>query len=279
LYDGTVQPIRSDSLKIAHPYDLLNTQAWHLWQEDCFNRQTSQPYKQVFRELYLLTPTEISNLTLSRRYEGHQVNPRQALALWGQRGWISCPEEGVRKTFHGANLSVWVTFQSGFYTPLEMEGLTLESVYFTKRSDWKPLHLNDIPPVIFSEVMRDIDLVVSVAHLGGVDPEASTSTLEMRSSLIRESCRLLKLDNVNLPGSYALIKGHLGSYSIHLGSGTVHRQPGGALCIIPVHSQHRGRLFLPFADNDPKTAEVISKVILLAKDKDIKDPTILEQIL
>jgi hypothetical protein len=101
----------------------------------------------------------------------------------------------------------------------------------------------------------------------------------MRSSLIRESCRLLKLANVNLQGSYALIKGHLGSYSIHLGSGTVHRQPGGALCIIPVHSQHRGRLFLPFADNDPKTAEVMSKVILLAKDKDIKDPTILEQIL
>jgi hypothetical protein len=40
---------------------------------------------------------------------------------------------------------------------------------------------------------------------------------------------------------------------------------GGALCIIPVQSQHRGRLFLPFADNDPKTAEILSKVILLPK--------------
>jgi hypothetical protein len=32
-------------------------------------------------------------------------------------------------------------------------------------------------------------------------------------------------------------------------------------------------------DNDPKTAEIVSKVIMLARDEQIKDPTILEQIL
>ena len=58
----------------------------------------------------------------------------------------------------------------------------------------------------------------------------------------------------------------------------VHRRPGGAVCILPVHAQHRGRLFLPFADDDPRTAEVISKVLLLARDHEIQDPTILEQI-
>src|SRR5262245_27133940 len=51
-----------------------------------------------------------------------------------------------------------------------------------------------------------------------------------------------------------------------------------ALCIVPVHTQHRGRLFLPFADDDPRTAEVVSKVLLLARDHEIQDPTILEQI-
>jgi hypothetical protein len=38
-------------------------------------------------------------------------------------------------------------------------------------------------------------------------------------------------------------------------------------------------LFLPFVDDDPRTAEVVSKVLLLARDSEIKDPTILEQIL
>jgi hypothetical protein len=37
-------------------------------------------------------------------------------------------------------------------------------------------------------------------------------------------------------------------------------------------------LFLPFADNDPRTAEVVSKVLLLARGKDIKDSSILRQI-
>ena len=62
------------------------------------------------------------------------------------------------------------------------------------------------------------------------------------------------------------------------GSAVVHRQPGGHVCIVPVGAQHRGRLFLPFADDDPRTAEVLSKVILLARDHEIQDPTILDQL-
>lgn len=56
----------------------------------------------------------------------------------------------------------------------------------------------------------------------------------------------------------------------------VHKQPGGSLCVVAVNAQHRGRLFLPFADDDPRTAEIISKVLLLARDHEIQDPTILE---
>ena len=33
------------------------------------------------------------------------------------------------------------------------------------------MKISEIPPVIFSEVMRDVDLAVSVAHAGSVDPE------------------------------------------------------------------------------------------------------------
>jgi hypothetical protein len=127
--------------------------------------------------------------------------------------------------------------------------------------------------------MRDLDLVVSVAHAGGVDPEASASSVEARAALVRETSALLNLTNVQLSERHVIIDGKLTNYNVNLGSGVVHKQPGGALCIIPVHSQHRGRIFLPFVDNDPKTAEIVSKVILLARDDQIKDPTILEQIL
>jgi hypothetical protein len=51
-----------------------------------------------------------------------------------------------------------------------------------------------------------------------------------------------------------------------------------AVNILAVPSQHRGRVFLPFAGDDPRTAEVMSKIILLAEDQTIKDPAILSQI-
>ena len=49
-----------------------------------------------------------------------------------------------------------------------------------------------MPPRVFSEVMRDLDLIVSVAHRGGIDPEATASTVEMRAALVRETCALLR---------------------------------------------------------------------------------------
>ena len=70
----------------------------------------------------------------------------------------------------------------------------------------------------------------------------------------------------------------MSSYSVQLGSGNVHKLPGNAVCIVPVSAQHRGRVFLPFADDDPRTAEVVSKVLMLARDDKIQDPSILAQL-
>jgi hypothetical protein len=281
--DGGVTPVDAGTraLRLAHPCDLLASGSWSDWQHDCFASERIQPFKQVFRELYVPTANERRNgdEAVSGRYSGQQVQLRQALALLGSRGWMAHPGEGVRRTFHAEGLSAAITFEQGFFTPAEVEGLTLDEVRFTPRGEWKPIPLAEVPPRVFSEVMRDLDLVVSVAHRGGVDPEATASTVEMRAALVRETCGLLGLDNVAITSAHALVKGGLGDYSVHLGSAVVHRQPGGALCIVPVHGQHRGRLFLPFVDDDPRSAEVVSKVVLLARDKKIKDPSILEQIL
>lgn len=57
---------------------------------------------------------------------------------------------------------------------------------------------------------------------------------------------------------------------------TVYPAPG--VIVIPAGSQHRGRIFLPFLDEDLKTTEILSKVILFAEDRRLKDPTIPEQI-
>lgn len=277
---GHIEPVRkSEQFRVAHPHDLLTTNQWHLWQRDCFARERIQPFKQVFRELYVLTQTERQDAgCISRRYAGHQVHPAKAMALLGSRQWIIRPEEGVHRTFHADNITAWLTFLEAWSTPALVEGATIESVQFMRRQDYSAMPLEQVPPRLFSEVMRDIDLVVSVAHRSGIDPEASASTVEMRAALVRETCRLLGLNNIRLRQPHVLVDGQVAHYSVHLGSGIAHQMPGGMLFIVPVHAQHRGRLFLPFADDDPKTAEIISKVLLLARDEDIKDPSILRQI-
>ncbi|MEF2278472.1 DUF5724 domain-containing protein [Deinococcus sp. YIM 134068] len=277
--DGEL-PIGEQALRLAHPHDLFVGGQWPAFQEHVMAEGVTQPFKQVFREYYPLTPAEGGGeARRSTRYDGHHVQPTKAAALLKTRGWVPVPEEGVRKTDHAEGINVWVdTFVGGPFTPNEVEGTPLRAVYFVRRDEREALPLSAVPPRLFSETMRDLDLVVSVAHVGGVDPEASQSTVEMRESLLRETLRLLGLRNVRLEHGHALIAGHHANYTVHLGSGTVHRQPGGFLCIIPVHNAQGGRIFLPFADPDPRTAEVVSKVLLLAEDRKIQDPTILEQL-
>lgn len=269
---------KEDKLRIAHCADLFNTGHWPEYQRKAFDDKLRQPFKQIFRELYLPTADELKEVTISRRYAGHQVQPKQTAALLRSRGWKADYEEGLQKVFYQHGFVAKLFAMADWFSPAEVEAPTLEIIEFHNLETYKSVPFTEIPGRLFSEVMRDVDLVVSVAHVGGVDAEASHSSIEMRSVLLRETLRLFKITNVEISGSHAKIKGTMGEYSVHLGSAVVHKMGGSYLSILPVHSQHRGRLFLPFVDDDPKSAEVISKVLLLSRDKDIQDPTILSQL-
>lgn len=96
--------------------------------------------------------------------------------------------------------------------------------------------------------------------------------------MLLHAMRMFGKDNVEVAGNYAMVRGSVASYNIHLGSGVVHREGGIMIAVVPVHSQRRGRVFLPYLDEDPKTAEIISKILLFSEDSKIKDPEIVRQI-
>ena len=276
---GELHALPADAkLRVAHPHDLIAAGEWAQAMHLLYEKKRKQPFKQVFREYYPLTEEERQERTLSRRYAGHQVQPQKTVALLRSRGWTVDYEEGLQKVFYRENLIVRMYALADWFSPADIEAPTLEEVRFFDRTTGKAEALESVPPILFSETMRDIDLAVSVAHAGGVDPEASHSTVEMRAALAKELVSLLKLSNVSFAGSHARIHGSLADYSVHLGSGVVHGEGLGMIAVLPVHSQARGRIFLPFADDDPKTAEILSKILLFAEDKKIKDPAILDQI-
>ena len=277
-YDGTRTPLKgTDLLRIAHPLDLYRQGVWHGYQKYLFDNCVRQPFKQVFRELYVKLPEE-QGQKYSRMFAGNQIQPQKTVAVLRGRRWIADYEEGLQKVYYKEDIIARIYALADWFSPSDVEAPTLEWVEFSDRKTFESLEIDKVPDLIYSEVMRDVDLAVSVAHAGGVDPETSHSTIEMRRAIVEFNLPLFGISNVTLKDSHAMIKGARGEYTVHLGSGVIHQAGGAMLNILPVHSQSRGRLFLPFVDEDPKTAEIMSKIVLLAEDRKIKDPSILEQI-
>ncbi len=279
---GTIISLPADgNLRVAHPYDLYQSGRWPLWQKFFFEKQkqdgSKQPFRQVFRELYVKLEEELDQ-KYTRMFAGHQIQPAKTVACLKGRRWIADHETGLEKVFYKDNIAVTMYALANWFSPSDIEPPTLEYVSFSDRKTFKTIPIGEVPDIVYSEALRDVDLAVSVAHAGSVDPEASHSSIEMRKVIAECNIELFGLKNVTIEGSHAFIKGSLGEYTVHLGSGVVHMRGVHQLNVLPVHSQHRGRIFLPFLDEDPKTAEIISMILLFANDKKIKDPYILNQM-
>ena len=161
------------------------------------------------------------------------------------------------------------------------------------------VNLEEVPLRVFSEVMRDIDLFVSVCSVSN-DPrwldhssgsqreywrelafgdlsETARTRYDVLSSLLPQ----LKIAGVcQLDDRYLIVQGKCRTYKIHLGSGNVLMEPNDQyLCILADQTARGGnRLrFLPY-EGDPTLSLIISKAFLLANDESISDPTIRSQI-
>ena len=275
--DG-IQKIKADEpIIITHAQQLYADGTWSAWQHFVFNKKIVQPFKQIFREIYIPTPDEAEQ-NESLRYSGYQIQVKQAAAALRSRGWSADYEGGLRKVFYRQGISVELYAQANWFTPADVEAPAIEYVYFSSTRTYNRLKIADIDPILYSEVMRDVDMTVSIAFVGGVDPETGNSTKELRAAIVKCTADLMKFKNVTVSDNFIHVKGALADYTIHLGSGNVRQVSGVEIPIIPVHSQHRGKLYLPFMDEDPKTVEIVSKMVLLAEDNKLKDPTILKWI-
>ena len=160
--------------------------------------------------------------------------------------------------------------------------------------------LEQLPPIVFSEVMRDVDLFVSVASIandptwqdGGPEGRQRTYWEQWSFGELSESARARKaaleqiVPKLKIAGQcsfdekFLVVRGALRVYKIHLGSGNIQMEPNNQnLCIVPDRgaAAKTGKLYLPF-EGDGTLAVILSKAFLLANDAEIKDETIRRQI-
>jgi hypothetical protein len=308
--------------------------AWRDWLAEL---EIRQPFKQAHREVYLLTDAERTTRTYSNRFAAHVLKQHQFNALCAARGWKNklrlmvddeyppasrdMPAWGLRAEFWveglGENYGADTT-EAGTYLYLATDQVRFYHIDARQNyahaggggysPGWNggtlsdPLVLDEIPPLVFSEVMRDVDMFVGVASVGN-DPNwsdggpegryrdywtsysfgALSETARTRKEVLQRLVPRLKIaDRCRLEGRFLVVQGEVRTYKIHLGSGNILMEPNDQyLCIVPTQSPATGglgtKLFLPF-EGDRTLAIILSKAFLLAADKNIKDPTILHQI-
>ena len=163
----------------------------------------------------------------------------------------------------------------------------------------EPIPLEDIPPLVVSEVLRDVDLFVGVASVGN-DPtrqdggpggrfreywtsygfgELNQSAETRRLLLERLVPRLAIAGRCTLEGRFLHVRGDRHTYKIHLGSGNILRTPNDQyLCIVPKSAPTApGTGYLPY-EGDRMLAVILSRAMMLAEDTKITDPSILSQL-
>jgi hypothetical protein len=314
LVDAAGEPVEVGDGTLVRPWHPLvvapaEVQAWRAALDE---RELRQPFKQAWREVYLLTPAEEATGTYSNRFAAHILQYGQAYALMRSRDWAA-PALGYWDG--GADGTATRVFPGGrwraqFFHALveraddERTGMATlcatDQVRFERRTGraWEAAPLREVPPLVFSEAMRDVDLFVGVASIAadptwtdrGDDPHAgywheasfgelTESAATRRSALERIVPRTKIADRATIDGRFLRVRGRLRSYKIHLGSGNVLMEPDDQyLCIVPAPGRGRRRIFLPFEDDGGRLAVIVSKAFLLADDDRITDPGIVGQI-
>ncbi len=313
---------------VAWPGDAASVRLWHplttasevaaAWRDWLDAHGVVQPFKQAHREIYVLTDAERRTGTYSNRFAAHILRQHQFKRLCDERGWrygvvtgYDAPSttRATRSLPNGGRVEFWIEAQTlGEGTWAESSGVLLyvatDQVRFCRR-DGAPRPLAEIPPLLFSETMREVDLFVGVASIGN-DPqwqdrgagrpddryglywreysfgELNASAVTRREVLTRLLPRLKIADRCTLEERYLLVRGESNTYRIHLGSGNILIEPDGRyLCIVPNARERNadptGGLSLPF-EGDGVLSIVLSKAFLLADDTRISDPTILSQL-
>ena len=279
------------------------------WRSYLLEHELEQPFKQAFREVYPIAPAERQTRVYSNRFAAHILRYPQTYALMRSRQW-SVVALGPYDNDGGRN---WRDFETAgirvelWLDDVEADGdayatlsalVSSDQVRFSRLDDRErePMPLADVPPLVFSEAMRDVDLFVGVSSIAG-DPEWRdhgdrrfhdywyrtsfgdlTETAETRREVLEALLPRLKIgERCRIDGKFLVVEGDLRTYKIHLGSGNILMEPNDEYLCIVTARRNTKKVFLPF-EEDSVLSVIVSKAFLLASDKRIKDKTIAAQI-
>jgi 23S rRNA maturation mini-RNase III len=309
LQEQPIDTNKVSKVKLWHPV-FSQTQEVMAWREFLARHEIQQPLKQAYREIYLLTDAEINTRNYSNRMAAHILKQHQFNSLAKIRGWkyslLGAYDKGYDTEI--ANIQLPNNYKAEFWVQ-EVDAneewndtgiynyVSTDQVRFYRNET--QLNMIDVPPLLFSETMRDVDLFVGVASVGN-DPNWRdgglqdyrnywesysfgdlTEVAKTRKQVLEKLIPRLKIaKQCEITEKFLVVKGSLRTYKIHMGSGNILMEPNDQyLCIVVDRKAEDvgNKVFLPF-EGDAVLSIIISKAMLLADDTKIKDTTITSQI-
>lgn len=303
----TITPDADAEIRLWHPLDSKPDEVL-AWRRHIVERGLTQPVKQAHREIYVLTDAERHTAVYSNRFAAHILRQHQFRALCQARGWTyglmggwdswnvperQLPKLGLTVQYHVE--AVDNGQHSDAYVALH---LATDQVRFLDSQN-QPVSLVDVPPVVFSEALRDVDLFVAVTSVandpgwtdGGPDGRFGGywrewafgdlgQSAQMRKELIAGLAPRLSIrDKLEVTDKFLVVTGKRQKYAIHFGSGNIQILPGNRyLCIVPDRTPAEADgLKLPFT-GDGTLSTILAKAFLLTDESKITDKTILTQL-
>ncbi len=291
---------QNPTVRLWHPTE-STTETVVGWRDFLIERQIRQPFKQAFREIYLLTEAEVGTRDHSNRFAAHLLKTNNLLALAPQRNW------DFKFIYESGDFPKKTVAAFGLRADFDLAGAELGGIsptgrlHFQKTDGGAWVDLIDVPRVVFSEILRDVDLFVAATSIGA-DPNwnpateaqsaywqryshgdlSNSTSAEARKRLFEQLLPRTKLaEKARIDGNFLIVKGTLREYKINFGSGNILMAPDDQyLCIVPEPRQREAlgqKIWLPFED-DGLTTIILSKAFLLAEDDKIKDSSIVSQI-
>lgn len=317
---ATVDVARARTVTLWHPLS-SETSELERWRNFIFKAGIRQPFRQAFREFYTITGDERKTPMYSNRFAGVVLRQHQLSSLCRAREW---EYRLMGSGFDGMNvpskaLPQW-NMHVEFYIDLpadrdpelrdsglnEQSGsginlfVTSDQVRFYRNREEVPL--DEVPAVVYSEVMRDVDLFTSVCAVG--EDERWTDQGDRGSGLIIEGSEIEQLigliglrksilnrilpftaiaDRCKVEKSWLEVRGQLGTYQIQLGW-------GGAILLATPHPRW---LKIPLAlldavkldlttgpiDLDYRTETILRKAHVLADDWKINSHELIRQLM
>lgn len=144
------------------------------WRRHLQSSSRPQPFQQAHRETFALTDSDRRTRTYTNRFAAQILHQNRLGAACRQSGWTYALQ-GLRDSFNvpTRNLEGWGISAELWVEPVDAENqserasfpfLTTDQVCF-RDHDGERLPLEEVPAVVFSEIMRDIDRMVALASV------------------------------------------------------------------------------------------------------------------